>query len=163
MDIPLALIFLMVLLLSVDFVYPAALYYRTKSNIKTSTVFEQEHYVTSNSWADILGAYANDDATVTAATHSVAIKEPLQYAVGRLALKVVAANASLYDAEGNLVDISTTGLNLTGVIVGGQSDVDFDFLPKGTHDRAIYDRLTTAANVTILNTMAKANNANRNV
>ena len=131
-----------------NFVYPAALYYRTKSNIKTSTVFEQEHYVTSNSWADILGAYANDDATVTAATHSVAIKEPLQYAVGRLALKVVAANASLYDAEGNLVDISTTGLNLTGVIVGGQSDVDFDFLPKGTHDRAIYDRLTTAANVT---------------
>lgn len=130
------------------FVYPASLYYLTKSNIKTSAAFEKDHYVASNNWANILGAYANDDAEVEAGTRSVVIKNPLQYAVGRLALKVKAENNSLYDAKGKLVDISTTGLNLTGIIVGNQPDVDFNFVPKdgSTYDKAIYDKFS-AVNV----------------
>ena len=145
---------------SVDkYVYPASLYYLTKSDIKTSNTFEKDHYVTTSKWADILAAYANDNATVQPETRSVVIKHPLQYAVGRLAMKVKAANNSLYDAKGNLVDISSTGLNLTGVIIGSQPDVNCMFEPKGTtFDKAIYDKLSSSVNVTATEPTAIQNN-----
>ena len=129
------------------YTFPAALYYRTKSNIKTSNVFEKQYYVNTNSWSDILNKYTSGEE-VTTATKSIAIENPLQYAVGRLDVKVKLGDVTVYDRNGDAVVLDANGLKLTGVIVGGQSAVNCDFEPTGTSDRVIYDKVADNTMVT---------------
>ena len=140
------------------FVYPPALYYRVESDIWTSkaeVTFDQ--YKDKPKWKR---ESENDDAavqslfpdggTITTDTKTVAIQDPLQYAVAQLQLKVKVDDDNdelllRYDAQDHTIAY-TDGTNhyfrLTGVIVGGQRKVGYDFKPVTPSDvdvRFVYD------------------------
>ena len=118
------------------FAYPPELCYYGNSQIKTSTKDDRKSYYNAeNSWDDVLSHYENDPGIVSNNTKAVAIKNTVQYAVARLDAKFHAAATVLKDAVDNNVSIS--GIELTGIIVGGQRPVGFDFTPKSNSDMSV--------------------------
>ena len=118
------------------FAYPPELCYYGNSQIKTSTKDDRKtYYNAENSWDDVLSHYENDPGIVSNNTKAVAIKNTVQYAVARLDAKFHAAATVLKDAVDNNVSIS--GIELTGIIVGGQRPVGFDFTPKSNSDMSV--------------------------
>lgn len=122
-----------------NYVYPAQLWYYVNSQIKTSNKSQKNAYDNANNWAAILGLHT-DAASVNSLTRAVAIEKPVQYAVARLDLDVRVAttgNSKLEDnsdlAEGAKKDVSVNaaGFPVTGVLVGGQKQVKYDFTPDG--------------------------------
>ena len=121
--------------------YPPLLCYYGNSRIKTSdTDSEQEHYVSSNSWSQILDEYQNSSAVVSSKTRSIAIKDAINYGVAQL--RVCIKSPLILHDRGNMHEISVTGTNfpLTALIVGPQYDVAYNFDPSASSDEhAIYD------------------------
>lgn len=119
------------------YVYPAQLWYFANSKIKTSTTTKESSYTGAANWTAILGAYEKDNSSVNTKTRSVAIKNPVQYGVARLDVKVkTKENDYLVDnnpvTSANHIDNPVSGWPLTAVLVGGQKHVGFDFTP-GTY------------------------------
>lgn len=136
------------------FVYPPALYYFVESGIRTSTASVTfNDYKGYSTWAAVLDAKfpTTYPLQVEANTKTVAIADPLQYAVARLALKVRANAEDLKYREGagNTISIKTTTegvttnyFRLTGVIVSGQRLVNYQFKPASNLDsdmKFVYD------------------------
>ena len=132
------------------FTYPAELWYYANSGILTSLddVKETPAYTSSDSWSSLLSAYYKGGASVVQHTKAIAVNAPLQYGVARLqmTLKRIPASPILKDSKGNYVVVEdgyADKLPLTGVIIGGQHTVGFDFTPKGPKSdvdaRFIYD------------------------
>lgn len=147
---------------SIDrFVYPAELWYYTNSRIKTSNKENTnkqasgEQYPvfwgTSTDWSAVLSNYEFDNGIISNRTTAVAIKKPLQYAVGRLEAKLNACDgATLTDANGTSIAIGNNVFPLTGIILGSQYQANFDFTPKtDTPVRFIYDAHPTGATNTL--------------
>ena len=119
------------------FTYPAELFYYVNSRIDTSNrTVGEDVYNSSTDWADVCSQYQYQPGTVTINTRSVAIHDPLQYAVGRLKMSMIAETATetLKDAAGEGVPLtnpttSKSSFPLTGVIVCNQHPVDFNFKP----------------------------------
>lgn len=129
------------------FVYPPELYYFANSTIKTSYSHQKSYY--NLDWSDVLSRYENDDATYVGDESSVAIKDPLHYAVGCLQIGLV-ANATLRDAEGKAFTLSSGTFPLTGVFVTGQYEQNYDFTPKyddETKEFIIYDKDITGVSM----------------
>ena len=122
-----------------DFVYPASLYYYCNSGIVTSNSSQATAYNGTDNWTTISGTYT-DGPSVKTSTRSVAILDPIQYAVGRLDMTIKTANNTLYDKNGDAYDASA-GFTVTGVLIGGQKAVGYDFLPSGTKLWTIYDNI----------------------
>jgi len=123
------------------YVYPAALYYRANSNIGVSDEPNVSESYDEDTWATISASNLYDwDGTVGTSTRSIALKDQIQYAVGRLDLTVKAANATLYDGDGVAVDVAEAGFPVSAVLIGGQKDVGFDFTPNGNYTYTIYDK-----------------------
>ncbi len=122
-------------------VYPASLYYFVNSGVETSIASRQADYVDSKTWAEILATYTSGKS-VASTTRSVAITNPIQYAVGRLDLKVnKLSETTYYDRRGEEVTIPADGFELKGVLIGGQKKVDYKFEQVTTADEyAIYDK-----------------------
>ena len=124
-----------------DITFPASLYYFVDSNIKTSNTVRISDYTAVATWDDILSAYNGEEVAV--ATRSVAMNKPIQYAVGRLDVKVNQLSAAkYYDRKGEEVTIPEGGFQLTGVLIGGQKPVDYKFNQKtgtGIKEYTIYD------------------------
>ena len=152
------------------FCFPAELWYRANSRIHTSErplvstlspVQQAESVFNKATWAgtddnSVLGQSNGQDLLFTAngvvmpSTTIVAITDPLQYAVGRLDvfLQAPAGVTTLKDADDKDVDL--TKLAITGVLVGQQSPVDFNFHSRYTAESdplyTIYDnQIETAA------------------
>lgn len=136
------------------FSYPAELFYYVNSRIDTSNrTVGEEVYNSSPNWAAVCSQYQYQPGTVTIDTKSVAIHDPLQYAVGRLKMTMVAETTTetLKDAADISVPLTNPETNepsfpLTGVIVCNQHPVDFNFKPvlvngvaSHVDDRFIYD------------------------
>ncbi len=121
------------------FCYPAELWYTANSLINTSSADdERDHYVpTYLTWQSILDEYAEKKSVVTSSTKSVAIIDQLQYGVANLGVKVKKSSNTLQDANNS--NVSNTDFPLTGIIVGNQRQVGFDFLPFPTDDYCAYD------------------------
>lgn len=120
--------------------YPAELYYYTNSQIKTSNLDDRsDYYTAAATWDDVLARYEYDAATVSPSTRAVAIINPVQYAVACLQVKLKQVAAVLKDSRGDDVSVKATAFPLTGIIVGGQHTVGFDFKPLDTPDRLVYD------------------------
>ena len=120
------------------FTYPAEIYYYGNSCIVTSNIDgRQQIYddVSNQEWYQVLTRYEyQDNAAVTHNTRSVAIKDPLQYGVARLQVKLLPTTSTLKDAKNNSVTImEKTSFPLTGIIVGGQMPVGFDFSPTTSY------------------------------
>ncbi len=127
-----------------DLVYPANLQYYANTTLVSSNADQSSAYDGTNNWATILGKYT-DGTTVGSTTRSVALKDQIQYAVGRLDLTVKAAAASLKDREGNAVTVTDKAFPISAVIVGGQKEVGFDFNPTGSTEYSIYDNAVPSA------------------
>lgn len=137
-----------------DYVYPASLYYYCNSGIGTATTSQSSEYksnVDPNdatsaavTWGNILNNYTAAQQ-VKSNTRSVAILDPIQYAVGRLDMKVIKLPATMYDKKGEAYNASA-GFDVTGVLIGGQRQVKFDFTPNTTSstvpEKTIYDNIT---------------------
>ena len=118
------------------FAYPASLYYFVNSGINTSTevVDYEAIYANANTtpdpdktaWSYVLDNFTAGP-TVEGTTRSVALTNPVQYAVGQLQVNVVASSATLKDNDDHDVDLGTYNFPLKGIIVGGQRPVDYEF------------------------------------
>lgn len=115
-----------------SFVYPPNLWYYANSPIKTSDakVNEENVYISTNAWSDVLGNYASG-SVVSHNTLAVAIENAVQYAVARLDIQLTALPATLKDqANDDVTGIDNSKFPITGVIIGGQRTLGFDFKPK---------------------------------
>ena len=129
------------------YAYPAELWYYVNSAINTSTVkVKKTTYESSETWEIVLSNYPLNE--VDWQTKAVAVTSPLQYAVGRLQTVMKAITETLYDTKGETVEDGTAeNLPLTGVIIGGQHTVGFDFKPQEPQSdvdaRFIYDAVVS--------------------
>jgi hypothetical protein len=132
-----------------NYVYPANLWYRANTMIRTDDAAHGNLYgsndnnYTSTSWADILSKYAEDNGSVKVSTRSIALKDPIQYAVGRLDTKVTIAT-TLYDHAGQAVNVTDGGFPITAILVGNQRVANWEFKPKDASATAtqytVYDK-----------------------
>ena len=146
------------------YVYPANLYYFGNSGILVSNALKTDLYdddnTTSSTSKDLWELIANktnfsDGAKITSETKSIAIKDQVQYAVGRLDVKVSTYKdgsgqpTTLEDAtkiDANKVNISD--LKLTGVLIGGQRAVNWKFDSESSTDQyIIYDNIEKSCNL----------------
>lgn len=130
------------------YAYPPSLYYFVNTDIKVSNEEMQTYYTDDNSWDDILSRY-DDGTSVTSSAKSLAMVQPVQYAVGRLdvGVKCNAAQLSAYDAS--LVDVPAAGFPLTGVFFSKQKNLDWQFLPKNNaSEYVVFDNQFTNISVT---------------
>lgn len=131
---------------------PARLAYwvNTAAKTRNSTYFETNQNQPAN-WGDAVAEY--DDDAVSLTTQSVILKDQIQYAVGRLDAQVRITDKTLYDSgsgeigaadeEPQMVVAPAVGYKLTGVLIGGQKQVDWKFQPQGTEEYTIYDNVMT--------------------
>lgn len=130
------------------FAYPPELYYYIDSPIKTSESSKESAYQSAK-WVDkegddgVLNKYEHDDAVVASTTRSVAVKNPLDYAVGCLVTRIQAVSDNLEDnsqaakdAEGASstivvapVSLGSDKFPLTGIQIDGQYKQTYEFLP----------------------------------
>lgn len=130
------------------FAYPPELYYYIDSSIKTSESSKESAYQSAK-WVDkegdngVLNKYEHDDAVVASTTRSVAVKNPLDYAVGCIVTRIQAVSDNLEDnsqaakdAEGASstivvapVSVSDGNFPLTGIQIDGQYKQTYEFLP----------------------------------
>ena len=123
------------------FVYPPALYYFVESGIWTSnSAVSFAQYSDRSHWKGDDDTWTGDDdgtvqylfpdgGTVMTNTKTVAIADPLQYAVAHLTMEVKADAEYLEYGAGNTKTIPISDLTLKGVIIGGQRSVGYDFKP----------------------------------
>ena len=128
------------------FTYPSSLYYFINSEIRTSEnkVNFAEFYQNKDTWNNVL----NDDNfkdkdpinnVVTARTKSVVVKNPVQFAVAQLKVKIKAGSATLKDAGDNDVAVGITNFPLKGVIVSDQFAGDYLFSPRAVDQSSVSD------------------------
>lgn len=135
---------------------PAELFYTVNSKgvIDEATThadnFKKQEYT---EWAQVIeGEYANKVAPVTLQTKSVVLQDQVQYAVGRLdaTVKVSAETVKDSGAEGkeaNFVTVPAGGYTITGILIGGQKQVTWDFTPNDAPEQTIYDANVTGTAV----------------
>ena len=125
------------------FVYPPSLYYFVESGIWTSNskvTFDQ--YENRSNWKGddntAVQTLFPAGGTVMTNTKTVAIADPLQYAVAHLTMSVYADDTSFpYEiGDGEVNKVTIGNLILRGVIIGGQRPVGYDFKPTSN---SLYD------------------------
>ncbi len=120
------------------FCFPPKLWYFANTTIRTSCDDLSDLYTSASAgWDDILSEY-RDGIAITSETRAVALEEQLQYSCGMLVCTVRATSAILDDGDGDpTTTVKATGTNfpITGVILGGQKKLGFDFTPKDGEDQ----------------------------
>lgn len=123
------------------YTYPSALFYMANTSIKTANK-EKFPYSATEDWNAILEDYENG-TTITNDTRSVALVSPINYAVGRFDVRAKFTNATVKDATLADVTISNEGFPFTGVLIGGQKNVNWNFLPDEGSEFTIFDKVIT--------------------
>ena len=138
-----------------SYCYPPRLWYFANTLLRTSTGDQSAEYKPANTtWAAILDSY-NSGVTIHSDTKSAALQQPLQYSAGLLEATVRASVKDLPDAEhspqkSSLVDVTKNGgLTVTGVIIGSQRQLNFDFSPKDGTDYFLYDNCISGVSLTV--------------
>ena len=126
------------------YVYMPNLWYQVTSPLKTSSIDQTKVMTTNKDWSEIVNDVDNfPNNSVTTTTKTIAMQQPLRYAVGRMDLTIKLANGNvLYDKAGNVVTPNAKGFEVTGIIIGGQKAVDQDFNPitdSNSKQYSIYD------------------------
>ena len=124
------------------FAYPAELCYYCNSQIKTSeSMIGHTDYTSATDWKENVLPNYTDGQIITSTTKSVAIEKPLQYGVARLDVTIQAKTTKLKDGDNIDITIGETSFPLTGIIVGGQRQVGFNYKPLKSADAQsmVYD------------------------
>lgn len=144
------------------YAYPANLQYYVNSSLKVSNSVQSINYGTK-AWAGeggVLDLYTNGTA-VTGNTRSVAIVNPIQYGVARLDATVAGLSSedgAVYkDYNGTAVNVAE-GFELTGILVGGQKSVGWNYLPKTETEYTIYDKTLNTGHSVVKKGIASAIN-----
>lgn len=126
------------------FVYPASLYYMANTDIKTADTRLSDQY--STDWKTCLGLYNGGGTSVTATTQSVALVQPVKYAVGRFDVAAKFSSDNINDNVGQSIAVTAgEGITLDGILVGGQKNADWQFAPLASSDEyTIYDASVTS-------------------
>lgn len=127
------------------FVYPASLYYWVNTPIHTSIESQADKY--STNWNTCLNLYEHKNASVDATTASVALVNPINYAVGRFDVSAIFKAASVTDNLGGTVNTQAEdGITLDGILIGGQKNLKWDFNTPvdGSDEYTIYDASVTS-------------------
>lgn len=134
------------------FTYPAEIYYYGNSVTWVSGTNLSDNFKEKDNWKKasdndgtaVLSGF--EQGPVTSSTKTVAMFDPLQYGVGQLKVQLKPTASSLQDSKNNNVTVGTGNFKLTGIIVGGQLPVGFDFRPETVYPvyseadmRFIYD------------------------
>lgn len=118
------------------FAYPAEVYYYGNSPTWVSDTDLSGNVSNKSKWAKadesdqdavLSGFY---EGPVSGSTATVAMRDPLQYGVAQLQVHMKSNSASLPHAAEGSIDVGTDKFQLTGIIVGGQLPVGFDFRPE---------------------------------
>lgn len=127
-----------------NYTYPTSLYYWTNTSIKTATTPQGTNYGTNN-WSTILKTLYDDGREVVANTQSVAMEQTVNYGVGRFDLKAAFAAGEIMDGDHESVTLPANGFQLTGVLIGGQKNVGWNFAPvTGGTEYTVYDAAVAA-------------------
>lgn len=142
-----------------SYVYPANLQYFVESDIKTATSKVLNGAISTFTEAQAL--YTQNKTSVEAETRSILLNKQIQYGVGRLEIVVNKMDGTkYYDHDGNEVAIPDDGYTLTGVLIGDQKAVGWNFAQTGTTSYTIYDKMIagTAAGSAVTKTAGSATN-----
>lgn len=86
----------------------------------------------------------------TATPSKIALAHSVQYGVGRLDVEF-AVSGDLDDNDGDdVTTINSSDLELKGVIIGNQKSVGWNFIPKGTDEKVIYDNEVSSNTAKVL-------------
>lgn len=133
-----------------DYVYPANLQYFVNSPIKVSNTQQSPNFPGKTNWTACTDLYTNG-AIVTPMTKSIALTKEIQYGVGNLKTVVTALTngTTYYDRNAEPIDITTnaTPFTLTGVLVGSQGSVGWNFIPAAQGSKTIYDNKINSASL----------------
>jgi hypothetical protein len=140
------------------YAYPPSLYYWVDSEVRTASTINMYHYTEwlnarqlgyavngvqdyDTSWKHFLEMYEYQSGFVNVLSHSVALADEIRYAVGRLDVTVKAASATLKDAQNRQVHFTASAFPITGILIGDQCRVDYDFKQTATPPKTyiIYD------------------------
>ena len=143
------------------YVKPASLFYTVNTPIHTSTAAQVANYASKSTWAQVVALYSETE--VSSSTRGVVLDNPIQYGVGRLKSNVVLGTTSLKanDADGNEADVTNVpaaGFPVTGILIGSQKNVTWNFEPTGTSKYTIYDPVQTGGTSVKASTTASADN-----
>lgn len=106
-----------------NYCYPPSLWYYANSPVQTSKDENvKNQFISTNTWNQILGYSYTAGPMVNYESKSVAVKDNLQYGVGLLELHFLEVEEGA-EAE------AAIGCPLTGIIIGDQKSVGFDFVP----------------------------------
>lgn len=134
-----------------DYCFPPALWYFVNSPLLGSSAGGLESQFNDKTryprWSDILAAMQGDEQIYTRGvsldTKAAIVRDPLQYAVALLSLKIngpAAADATeLADDAGKKISVAGAVFPLTGVIIGGQRTQNFDFTASSNDMRFVFD------------------------
>lgn len=134
------------------YVYPAELYYRANTPIRVANKEMSTNTAITNTstWNDVIALYnETNNKAVTSTTRSIALVNPLQYAVGCLDTWISLDNVTTLQENALVPGSSTTyktvdissGLKLTGILIGSQGDVDWEFRQAENGSNIIYDKV----------------------
>lgn len=114
------------------YVYPPSLYYYGNSTLLVSSAKrDADYYKTTwdnDATTGVLSGYT--DGVVATTTRDIAMKDQIQYGVGRMALSIKVGAATLKDKQGVDVTVADGGFPITGVLIGAQRNVKHDFTPE---------------------------------
>ena len=144
-----------------DYVYPASLYYTVQTPIKTQNSILTNNGVYNGSpstWSDVLNLYRDAGTSVSSTTQSIALVNPVNYAVASFNLYVRFADEAIHDNGANwptgapigeiAVNIPDDGFPLTGILIGDQKQVNWDFKTNiAAGSKTIYDASTGVVKV----------------
>lgn len=131
-----------------DYCFPPALWYYSNGPLLGSSVGgQEEQFKNSTTWSEIVNATSAGTAVYTRGivleSKAALVRDPLQYAVGMLALKLngpyPADTRELSDKNGKKISIMEQEFPLTGIIFGGQRKQNFDFTASDADMRFVYD------------------------
>lgn len=135
------------------YVHPARLYY----TVNTAAMIKNTDYLSLGEhsaldWTAIKGSTGGNyqKAAIKSDTRSVILEDQVKYAVARLDVQVrVRDDQVIYDSGSGIpgdayinpqpVTVPQKGYPLSGVLIGGQKQVDWQFQPCGTKAYTIYD------------------------
>ena len=129
------------------YVKPAALQYYVNTPLHTDNEAHASQYNSQTSWANVLALY-DGGTEVLSSTRGIVLDNPIQYGVGRLKANVKIGSGTLYanneSGDATAVTPPTNGYPITGILIGGQKDVNWNFEPIASETSyTIYDPVWT--------------------